>query len=60
MGRSQLSKISALSKENKRLEKILTEPQLDERKLGLLKAEGLTIDELCQAVISTCQKLNTS
>ena len=57
MGRSQLSEMRAVRKENERLKQILTELQLDnlilKESLDYLKAEGLMFDGLRQAVIHT-------
>ena len=64
MGRSQLSELRSLEKENARLKKICggagtgqADPQ---GKPELPKAEGLTASQLRQAVIHTRQKLATS
>jgi len=64
MGRSQLSEMRSLEKENTRLKKIVfgtrtgqADPQ---GKSELPKAQGLTTEQLRQAVIHTRQKLATS
>ena len=64
MGRSQLSEMRSLEKENTRLKKIVAELELDKlilkESLSLPKAQGLTTGQLRQAVIHTRQKLATS
>ena len=64
MGRSQLSELKALEKENDRLKKIVADLELDKlilkESLDFLKPKSLTTDDLRQAVIHTRQKLATS
>jgi transposase InsO family protein len=65
MGRSQLSELKALEKENQRLKKIVAELELDKlilkESLDFFKAEGVTTtDSLRQAVVHVRQKLGTS
>jgi hypothetical protein len=63
MGRSQLSELKALEKENQRLKKIVADLELDKLILkespDFLK-QSLTIYDLRQAVMHVRQKLDTS
>ena len=64
MGKSQLSELRNLEKENARLKKIVAELELDKlilkESLHCQKPRGLTASQLRQAVIHTRQKLATS
>ena len=55
MGRSQLSELKALEKENQRLKKIVADLELDKlilkESLDFFKTESLTINDLRQAVV---------
>lgn len=67
MGRSQLGEMKALEMENRRLKKIVAEFEPDKLILidldgepGFSKAQGLTADDLRQAIVITRQKLGTA